>query len=199
MIPYAEQVCSLLDELALPRAFVHSQLDRFVAWNSHFLNALNIHEDEIKSLVPSEILYFEDGVQFNDGFQIFPCTARLLEGSKSPVNGHAITARGELTFVMLDVDAAGRVFQSSSAAAVEEEKTRFYRFLHDQMSPRLMAMAFLAESLAARLETTEPEAAEEATKIRRLLGDVFDQMHLLFAPASSLDKSDANRERWHRP
>ena len=35
-----------------------------------------------------------------DGFRIFPCTARLLERSKSPVNGHAITARGELTFVI---------------------------------------------------------------------------------------------------
>jgi hypothetical protein len=46
----------------------------------------------------------------------------------------------------------------------------------------LMAMAFLAERLAERLETTEPEAAEEATKIRRLLGDLFDHMHLLFAP-----------------
>jgi signal transduction histidine kinase len=182
MIPYAEQVCSLLDELALPRAFFHSQLDRFVAWNSHFLNALNIHDGEIESVLPSEILCFEHGIQFNDGFRIFPCTARLLEGSKSPVNGHAITGRGELTFVMLDVDAPAGVFQGNSTAAVEEERTRFYRFLHDRMSPMLMAMAFLAERLAERLETTEPEAAEEATKIRRLLVDLFDHMHLLFAP-----------------
>jgi signal transduction histidine kinase len=193
MIPYAEQVCSLLDELALPRAFVHSQIDRFVACNSHFLNALNIHEDEIKSLAPSEILYFEDGVQFNDGFRIFPCTARLLEESKAPGNGHAIVALGDLTFVMLDVDVpAGRVSQSSSAALVDEEKKRFYRFLHDRMSPRLMAMAFLAESLAERLETTQPEAAEEAIKIRRLLGDVFGQMHLLFAPPWSRQNPTSN-------
>ena len=59
--------------------------------------------------------------------------------------------REELTFVMLDVEAlAGRVFQNSSAAAVEKEKMRYYRFLHNRMSPRLRAMAFLAEGLAER-------------------------------------------------
>lgn len=67
IIAYAEQICSVLDELALPRVFVHSQLDRFVAWNSQFLNALNIREDEIKSFVASEILCFQDGVEFDDG------------------------------------------------------------------------------------------------------------------------------------
>jgi signal transduction histidine kinase len=190
---YAEQICSVLDELALPRAFVHSQLDRFVAWNSQFLNALNIPEDEIKSLVASEIVCFEDGFEFDDGLLIVPCSAHLLQGSKSLVNGHAVMVPGGLAFVMLDVSApAGQVFQSSLAAAVDDERNRLYRFLHDRMSPRLMAVAFLAESLAERLGTTQPEAAEEAAEIRRLLGAVFDQMHLLFAPPLVSTKSDAN-------
>jgi hypothetical protein len=49
IISYAQQVCSVLDELALPRALVNSQLDRFVAWNPHFLNVLNIRAEEIST------------------------------------------------------------------------------------------------------------------------------------------------------
>jgi hypothetical protein len=73
--------------------------------NSHFLNALNIREDEIKTLAASEVLCFEDGVQFDDGLWMIPCSAHLLAGSKSPVNGHAIVVPGGLAFVMLDVGA----------------------------------------------------------------------------------------------
>jgi len=46
-----------------------------------------------------------------------------------------------------------------------------------------MEVAFLVENLVADLETAQLEAAaKEVEKIRRLLGDVFDEMHLLFAP-----------------
>jgi signal transduction histidine kinase len=84
---------------------------------------------------------------------------------------------------MLDVAAAiGQFRQRALEAPVEEERARIYRFLHDGVSPILMATAFLAERLTARLETTQPEVAEEAAEIRRLLGDAFDKMHLLFAP-----------------
>jgi signal transduction histidine kinase len=71
---------------------------------------------------------------------------------------------------------------SESQAAIQEEQNRLYRFLHDRVSPHLMAIAFLAESLAKKLETTQPEAAKEAEEIRRLLGDVFDELHLFFVP-----------------
>ena len=54
------------------------------------------------------------------------------------------------------------------------------------MSPKIMEMAFLVENLAADLETAQLEvAAKEVEKIRRLLSDVFDEMHLLFAPPYS--------------
>lgn len=46
-----------------------------------------------------------------------------------------------------------------------------------------MEVAFLVENLAADLETTQPDAAaKKVEKIRQLLGDAFDEMHLLFAP-----------------
>jgi hypothetical protein len=53
-----------------------------------------------------------------------------------------------------------------------------------------MEVAFLVENLAADLETAQIEvAAKEVEKIRRLLGDVFDEMHLLFAPSYSRQNS----------
>jgi hypothetical protein len=36
---------------------------------------------------------------------MIPCSAHRLEGSKSPVNGHAVMVPGGLAFVMLDVSA----------------------------------------------------------------------------------------------
>jgi signal transduction histidine kinase len=73
--------------------------------------------------------------------------------------------------------------QANLQAAIQEEQNRFYRFLHDRMSPKIMDVAFLVENLAADLETTQLDAAaKEVEKIRQLLGEVFDEMHLLFAP-----------------
>jgi hypothetical protein len=181
-IPYAEQLCSALDRLALPRAFVENKIDRFIAWNSCFLNALHISQREISALRASEVLCFEGGVEFDDGLRLNPCSAHAPAGGKTEVHGHAITAQ-EISFIMLDVGVhAGQVFQRTLTATVEKERIRFYRFMHDQISPALMSLAFSAESLAARLEEVQPEAAGEAVKMRRLLGDVFDKMHLLFAP-----------------
>jgi hypothetical protein len=62
------------------------------------------------------------------------------------------------------------------------------------MSPKIMEVAFLVENLAADLETAQLEvAAKEVEKIRRVLNDVFDEMHLLFAPRSTESKG-----RWER-
>jgi hypothetical protein len=71
---------------------------------------------------------------------------------------------------------------SNLQAAIQEEQNRSYRFLHDRMSPKIMEVAFLVENLAADLETGQLEAAaKEVEKVRRVLSDVFDEMHLLFA------------------
>jgi signal transduction histidine kinase len=80
-------------------------------------------------------------------------------------------------------------------AAVEQERNRLCRFLHDRLSPRLVAMAFLIKTLAGRLETSQPEAVEEVAKIRRLLGDVLNEMHLLFAPRYSPQNSKGAGEK----
>jgi signal transduction histidine kinase len=73
--------------------------------------------------------------------------------------------------------------QANSQAVIQEEQNRLFRFLHDRMSPQVMEVAFVVETLVADLETTRPDvAAKKVEKIRQLLGDLFDEMHLLFAP-----------------
>jgi len=82
--------------------------------------------------------------------------------------------------------------QPNLQAAIQAEQNRLYRFLHDRMSPKVMEVAFLVENLAADLETAHPDAAaKEVEKIRQLLGDVFDEMHLLFAPPLAPTNSEA--------
>jgi signal transduction histidine kinase len=193
---YAQQICSFLDELALPRAVVNTQFDRFVAWNPHFLSTLKVREEDIKTVAASGVVYLEGGgVEFGDGLRMIPCSAHPLGERKHPVHGHAILLPGGFNFVMLDVDKSVRqVFHSNLEVAVEQERSRTYRLLHDRLSPRLMAMAFLTESLAGRLEGSQPEAVEEVAKIRRLLGDVLNTMRLLFAPPYSPQNSKGARE-----
>jgi signal transduction histidine kinase len=80
--------------------------------------------------------------------------------------------------------------QANLQAAIQEEQNRLYRFLHDRMSPKIMEVAFLVENLAADLETTQLDAAaKEVEKIRQLLGEVFDEMPLLFRTAYGADNS----------
>jgi signal transduction histidine kinase len=135
----------------------------------------------------SEVVYLEGGgVEFGDGLRMIPCSAHPLGERKHTVHGHAILLQVGFNFVTLDMDKSVRqVFHSNLEAAVEEERSRTYRLLHDRMSPRLMAMDFLTESLAGRLEGSQREAVEEVAKIRRLLGDVLNEMHLLFVPPSA--------------
>jgi NAD(P)-dependent dehydrogenase (short-subunit alcohol dehydrogenase family) len=54
----------------------------------------------------------------------------------------------------------------------------------------IMEVAFLVESVIADLETAQPETAKKVEKIRQLLGNVFDEMHLLFAPQLPPTKSE---------
>ncbi|HXO95675.1 MAG TPA: hypothetical protein VN857_03760 [Chthoniobacterales bacterium] len=152
-------ICSTLDELALPRAFLERELDKFVAWNSRFLKALSISEEELRAINASEILSIqEEGTEMNGGFRMIPCSSVSARG-EARVGGHVITTQGALTFVMLDVGtASGQVSQISLEAAVRKEQNRLYRFLHDRMSPNLMAVAFLAESLAGRSQVGPGQA-----------------------------------------
>jgi hypothetical protein len=46
---YAQEICSVLDELELPRAVVNTQLDTFAAWILHFLSLLKVPEEDIKT------------------------------------------------------------------------------------------------------------------------------------------------------
>src|SRR5260221_3269078 len=65
---HMHSICSALDELALPRAFLERELDKFVAWNSRFLKALSISEEELRAINASEILSVqEEGTEINGG------------------------------------------------------------------------------------------------------------------------------------
>jgi hypothetical protein len=58
---FAARVCSALDQLGLPSAFLDRKLDKFIAWNSPFLKALTVSEDRIKVIAASEILFSKKG------------------------------------------------------------------------------------------------------------------------------------------
>ena len=63
-----------------------------------------------------------------------------------------------------------------------------------------MEMAFVVEKLVADLETIQPDvAAKEVEKIRQLLGDVFDEMHLLFASRTTNSKRHRPSLQKNRP
>ncbi len=80
----------------------------------------------------------------------------------------------------LDVGTSGG--QGGLEAAVRDELSQIYRSLQERLNPKLMAAAFLVENLPERIEAAQPETAKGAAKIRRLLSEAFDEMHLFLAP-----------------
>jgi len=78
---HMHSVCSVLGELALPRAFLEHRLDRFVAWNLRFLKALSISQEEIQGVNASKILSIQgDGTEINGGFRMIPCRVSAMRG-----------------------------------------------------------------------------------------------------------------------
>ena len=135
---FADLVCSTLGLLGLPRAFFHRQQDRFVAWNSPFLNALGLSEEEIRAIRASEILLLEgEGVEINGGVQMIRWKSRLR--SQKQVGGNVIAIREGLTFVMLDAGLQGeQIFESGRQAGIREEQSQLNRFFQHKLSPNLL-------------------------------------------------------------
>src|SRR5260221_8278111 len=92
---HMHSICSALDELALPRAFLERELDKFVAWNSRFLKALSISEEELRAINASEILSVqEEGTEINGGVRMILCRKEAARGG-ARVGGGGIAAPGE--------------------------------------------------------------------------------------------------------
>src|SRR5260221_5708516 len=103
---HMHSICSALDELALPRAFLERELDKFVAWNSRFLKALSISEEELRAINASEILSVqEEGTEINGGVPLVPCcktgARRAARGG-----GRGITTQSTSTVVIVDMCSA---------------------------------------------------------------------------------------------
>ncbi len=191
---FATRVCSTLDQLGLPSAFLDRKLDKFIAWNSPFLKALTFSEDRIKVIAASEILFFEEtGIKVN-GVQMVPCSSRLP--GQHRVSGHAIVTRESITFVMLGVsEPSKQFFESDRRAALPEEQTRLHQFFQNQLSPNLLVAAFLVENLSHQLKAAQPEFAKKAEEIGTLLGHVFDEIHLFVPPAETGAKLEVEAPR----
>jgi len=192
---FATRVCSTLDQVGLPSAFLDRKLDKFIAWNSPFLKALTVSEDRIRIIAASEILFFEEtGIKVNGGVQMVPCSSRLP--GQHRVSGHAIVTRESITFVMLGVsEPSKQFFESDRRAALPEEQTRFYRFFQNQLSPNLLVAAFLVESLSHQLKAAQPEFAKKAEEIGTLLSHVFDEIHLFVPPVETGAKLEVEAPR----
>src|SRR5260221_13545369 len=97
---HMHSICSALDELALPRAFLERELDKFVAWNSRFLKALSISEEELRAINASEILSVqEEGTEINGGFLVNSFFSRGAGGG-ARVGGVAKTTQKTRNFSM---------------------------------------------------------------------------------------------------
>jgi hypothetical protein len=180
---FAARVCSTLDQLGFPCAFVNRKLDKFIAWNSRILHAFSVSEERIRAIAASEILFFEEtGIEVNGGVQMILFSGRLP--GQHQVSGHAIVTREGIAFVALDVCEPSKQFlESESRATLSEEQSRLHHFFQHQLSPNLLVAAFLVENLSHQLKAAQPELAKKADEIGMLLGHVFAEMHL-FVPST---------------
>ena len=89
-----QELCTVLNEFALPRAIVDFERHSFVAWNPRFLEHTGFSEDEMKTSRAEELLTFgESWFPLSDekgqGVEYIACAARRPFGG-DPAPGFAM-------------------------------------------------------------------------------------------------------------
>ena len=193
-LQHAKQICSDLDELSLPRAFVDFSRNKFIAWNSGFLQRTGTSDRELRSLKVTDILNFGELVTLlNDRVELRTCWLSVL-GQPGIIGGHAAVTSNGIGYVMIDVtEPKTQEFQQGRKVGQQEERKRLRQIFHDELSAKLLMITFLADELHGELKATKHELSEKSAEILQLTENVVATMRAALietAPEPTVDGSD---------
>jgi hypothetical protein len=197
------EVCTVLNEFALPRAIVDFESHSFLAWNRMFLDQIGYSEDEIKSAKLEELLTLgESWFPLSLGESWFPlseerasqtveyiaCAARRAFGG-DPAPSFVVRTQGKIGYVMLDVfDSSSAKFEQGRSVGREEERNRVIKSFHDEVSSSLIAALFLIETVKSELEEAGLPQAQAVSKVSDILTEATKKI------ADVIGEPDGNSE-----
>jgi hypothetical protein len=153
-----QELCSVLNEFALPRAIVDFERHSFVAWNPRFLEHMAFSEEEMKTSKPEELPAFGESwfplsqEREERPVEYIPCAARRPFGA-DPAPGFVVKSHSKIGYVMLDVfDSPTAQFEQGRNAGREEERNRVVQAFHEEVSSSIVAALFLIETAKSELE-----------------------------------------------
>jgi hypothetical protein len=192
----AKAICDALDEFRLPRAIVHVEQDRFIAWNKSFqertgYSAEELHVAHSRDLIvigEADAQFTESEQQSLPGVQFARCTTRC-SGQEHFATG--CCAKREDGFMLLMVDVINPTTGAIEDARIfgqQEERNRILRLFHDRVSSKLLVAAFEVQRAKVELEAKGLEEGQTVSKAAEKLNETID------AVVSVLDPEEPERE-----
>jgi signal transduction histidine kinase len=168
--------CESLDAFGLPRAVGNLQTDRFVIANRSFLQVVGLTKDEIPFVALSEVvkIHFTSTGKVKIG-RLVPIVVRTLREGVT-IGGHAAISK-QLAFFMIPLFVDARPdFEVGAAVGEELQRQKVAAYVHDHLTPELLAAIFSIESVRVHLEKEHHPCAERLKEIEQELSGPIRQM-----------------------
>jgi len=192
-----QQVCAVLNQLALARAIVDFERRSFLAWNPRFLEQTGYSEEEIKLAKPEDLLAFgESWFPLSDKEEgqpvdLIPCAVRRSFDA-DPAPGYVVRSAGKIGYVMLDVsDSMPAQFEQGRIAGREEERNRIIKAYDEEVASSMIAALFLIETAKSELEEAGLPQAEAVSRASDKLTETTEKIADVLSNASGTSQAEA--------
>jgi PAS domain-containing protein len=192
----AQAICDVLNEFRLPRAILHVDRDRFIAWNESFRERTGYSAEQLHFALHKDLVVFSQPdpelpkgeLEPTPGVQLIRCTTRS-SGQEHFATGYAAKREDGFVLLMLDVISPSTgAIQDARLFGREEERNRILKLFHDNVSPKLLAPMFEVVNAKERLEAKGLEESKIVAKAADKLTETIDAVVSVLDP----DKPSAN-------
>lgn len=187
----------ILANSSIATAIISLETERFLKANGFFCKLTGVHPSKIVGRSPSEIGWRlttngQDDIIKNLGpqssIQSREAQVHRPDGGVIAVLASAKTVQfgGEQCALLMAQELTDLHRLKQDVVAIsEEERKRFSRDLHDSHCQDLTAIAFFAETIAATLDSKDPESASQIRELGDMIRRSAENVHSLAAGLSS--------------
>jgi hypothetical protein len=176
-----QQLCTVLNHFALPRAVVNFENHAFIGWNPKFLECTGCSDDELGAIKLENVLTLGESWspvsedEENTGVEYIACTTKQGSGENFS-RGFVVKNRGRIGYVMLDTWGSSAEFEQGKTIGREEERNRIAKAFHDEVSSSMLAALFLVEAAKTELEDAGLPQAKLVAKASDILAETTEKI-----------------------
>lgn len=174
-------ICSALDQFCLPAALIDRSADRFAGWNKSFGEMVGLSPEElsvvkVNDVVRAEAPRFEATECDGAPAPVHPgqCVLKNVFGGE-PISAKMFEREDGPALLLIDSNFSVETsedFLRGLLIGQADEKDRIRQRFHDDLAPRMMAVAFAAESLADKAADGQPQSPQELRNVADLISNL---------------------------